>query len=72
MYNFENYSVILLGDFNVKSESWSVNDTTTDEGTILENSTSLYEMKQFISAPAHILQDFTSCIDLIFLNQPNL
>ena len=29
--------VILLGDFNAKSKSWSVNDTTTGKGTILKN-----------------------------------
>ena len=44
--SFDPHFVILLGDFNVKSKSWSVNDTTTEEGTILENITSLYGMKQ--------------------------
>ena len=34
--------------------------------------TSLYGMKQMISAPTHILQHSSSCIDLIFVNQPNL
>ena len=34
--SFDPNSVILLGDFNAKSKSWSVNDTTTEEGTILE------------------------------------
>ena len=63
--------MILLGDFNAKSKSWSVNDIT-EEGTILENLTSLYGMKQLISAPTHILQHSSSCIDLIFVNQPNL
>ena len=29
-------------------------------------------MKQLISAPTHILQHSSSCIDLIFVNQPNL
>ena len=41
---FDPYSVILLGDFNAKSKSWSVNDSILGEGTILENFTSLYEM----------------------------
>ena len=57
--------------FNSKSKSWSVNDTTTEEGTILEHLTSFYGMKQLISAPTHILQHSSSCIDLIFVNQPN-
>ena len=64
--------VILLGDFNAKSKSWSVNDTTTEEGTILENVTSLYGMKQLMSAPTYISQHSPSCIDFIFVNQPNL
>ena len=29
-------------------------------------------MKQFISAPAHILEHSSSYIDLIFVNQPNI
>ena len=64
--------MILLGDFNAKSNSWSVNDTTREEGTILENLTALYGMKQLISDSTHILQHSSSCIDLIFVNQPNL
>ena len=63
--------VILLGDFNAKSNSWSVNDTMT-EGTLLENLTCLYGIKQLISAPTHILQHSLSCIGFIFENQPNL
>ena len=42
--------------FISKSKSWSVNDTATEEGTILEHLTSFYGMKQLISAPTHILQ----------------
>ena len=64
--------VIFLDDFNPKSKSWSVNGTTTEEDTILENITSLYGVKQLISAPTSILQHSSSCIDLIFVNQPNL
>ena len=51
---------------------WPVNNTTTKEGIILGNLTSLYGMKQLISAPTHILQHSSSCIDLIFINKPNL
>ena len=62
--------MILLGDFNAKSKSWSVKYTTTEERTILENLTSLYGMKQLITAPTNILQHSSSCIDL-FVNQSN-
>ena len=68
----DTHFLILLSDFNAKSKSWSVYDTTIEEGTILENVTSLYGMKQVVSVPAHIFQNSSSCIDLIFVNQPNL
>ena len=58
--SFDPHFVILLDDFNAKSKSWSVNDTTTEKGTILENLTSLYGMKQLISDPTHILQHSSS------------
>ena len=64
--------MILLGDFNAKSKSLSINVTTTEESIILQNLTSFYGMKQFISSPTHVLQHFSSFIDFIFVNQPNL
>ena len=70
--SFDPHFVILPGDFNAKSKSWSINDTATEEGTILENVTSLFGLNQLISDPTHILQHSSSCIDLIFVNQPNL
>ena len=42
------------------------------QSTILEYLTSLYGMKQLISPPTHILQHFSSCINLIFVSQSNL
>ena len=71
-FDHEMRFVVLLGDFNAKSKSVSVNNTATEGGTISENLTSLYGMKQVISVPTHILQHSSSCIDLIFVNQPNL
>ena len=64
--------MILPGDFNAKSKSWSINDTTSEECTILENLTSLYGMKQLIYDPNHILQHSSSYTDLVFVNQPNV
>ena len=58
--SFDLHFVILLGDFNAKSKSGSIYDTTTEEGTILENVTPLFGLNQL------------TCIDLIFVNQPNL
>ena len=44
----------------------------TAEGTQLDYLTSLYRMKQVITEPPHILENSSSCIDLIFSNQSNL
>ena len=49
----------------------SANDTTTPEGAQLGSITSLYGTKQLISEPAHIFQQSSGCIYLIFTNQPN-
>ena len=61
----------MIGDFYPKSCNWSINDTRTTEGDQLDSITSLYYMKQLILEPNHILQWSSSCIDLIFSNQPN-
>ena len=61
--------MILLGDFNAKSKSWSVSDTSTEEGKALEN---LNGVKQVISVPTHISLHFSSCIELIFVKLPSL
>ena len=63
---------VVLGDFNAKSTTWCDKDTTTFEGTRIEALTALYGLHQIISEPTHILPNSTSCIDLIFSDQPNL
>ena len=60
--------VMMIGDFNAKSYNWSINDTTTPEGSQLDSIASLYGMKELISEPTHISQQSSSCIDLIFTN----
>ena len=42
------------------------------EGTQLEPIASLKGMKQLIGESTHVLENSSSCIDLIFTNQPNL
>ena len=31
-----------------------------------------YDLKQVINEPTHLLENFSSCIDLTFISQPNL
>ena len=47
------------------------NDHVTRESIEIETLASFYELSQLNSGPAHILQNSSSCIGLIFTNQPN-
>ena len=70
MYSQKASFVLMIGEFNANSCNWSMNGTTTLERIQLDSITFLYGMKQLISEPTHILQHPSSCIDLIFTNQP--
>ena len=63
---------IIISDFNARSNNWCSSDKTTYEGKKLESFTSQCGFKQVISDPTHILESSSSCIDLIFMSQPNL
>ena len=39
---------------------------------VLNYFTSLYGMKKVITEPTHISESSASCIDLVFINQPNI
>ena len=67
-----NQSTFMTGEFNVRSSSWWSDDINTVEWMRLESITSYYALHQIINEPTHILPSSTSCIDLIFTNQPNL
>lgn len=66
------FMVLIIGDLNARSKTWWTDDTTTSEGSQIEALTSSYGLMQMISDPTHILQNLSSCIDLLFTNQPNL
>ena len=40
--------IVVLGDFNIKSKNWYINDTTTTEGANIEFVTSQYGLRQII------------------------
>ena len=63
---------IILGDFNARSKSWRQNEINTSECTKIDALTSYHGLHQLISQQAHILANSSSCIDLIFTDQPNL
>ena len=63
---------MFLGDFNTKSNSWYRNDSTDIEGSKIDILTSTFGFHQIINEATHILNNSSSCIDLIFTSQPNL
>ena len=62
---------VILGDFNARSSTWWSNDITNINGTLIDSLTTTHGFKQLISDATHILPKLTSCIDLIFTDQPN-
>ena len=63
---------IITGDFNARSVSWWSNDINTTEGLKLSSMPSSVGFTQLINEPTHIQSSSSSCIDLIFTDQPNL
>ena len=63
---------IILGGFNARSNNWWQGDTQTSEGSWIDYLTTSYGFQQLISEPTHILENSSSCIGLIFTDQPNL
>ena len=72
IFETNRFLVIALGDFNAKLCQWYKNDKTTTEGSKVANLSSQYGLKQIINQPTHILNNSSSCIDLLFTSQPNL
>ena len=66
------FLVVVIGDFNVKSSNWYCRDKSSLEGDTVNNITKQYGLHQVIREPTHILDNTSSCIDLIFTSQPNL
>ena len=63
---------VLRGNFNACSRSWWASNTNTPEGMQLDALTSSYGLQQLVNEPTHLLPSSSSCIDLIFTDQPSL
>ena len=61
---------IIMGDFNAQSSDWCKYDISNNER--IDSVTSIHGLEQLIYEPTHILSNSSSCIELIFTNQPNL
>ena len=66
--NRKMHFVLITSDFNAKSRNWSTNDTTTAEGGHLNFLVTLQYLNQLIIEPTHILEHYSTCINLIFTN----
>ena len=66
------FLIVLIGDLNAKSKNWYSHDKTSHEGNEIENVTAQFGLQQIIKGPTHISNTSSSCIDLIFMSQPNL
>ena len=64
--------IFIIGDFNAKLSTWNHDDPDTNEGIEISTITSSYGLTQIINEPTHILPNSSSCIDLLFTNQPNM
>ena len=60
--------MVVPGDFNAKSNSWYANDNINTEGSKIDTLTASFGFNQIINEPTHILNNCSSCIDLIFIH----
>ena len=56
------YLMVVLDDFNAKSNSWYSNDSTDIEGSKIDSLTSTFGFHQIINEAAHILSNSFSCM----------
>ena len=60
------FLVVVISDFNVKSNNWYYRDKSSLEGDTVDTITNQYGLHQVITEPTHILDNTSSCINLIF------
>ena len=65
------FLTVFLGDFNIKSNVWFKGDKTSYESSKIDTVTSQFGL-QLIHEPTYFVADSSSCIDSIFISQPNL
>ena len=72
LQNLNPHFTMILGNFNATSYSWWSKDILPVEGNHIDFLTSMLGLHQAISGPTHILSQCSSCINLIFTDQPYL
>ena len=71
-FNSNPFLTTVIGDFSAKSNNWSEGDRSTIEVSKIDFLTSQFGLSQIIKEPTHILENTSSCINLIFTTQPNM
>ena len=61
----------VIDDFNAKADNWYSHDKTSFESSTIESIISWFILHQLINEPTHLLQNYYSCINLIFTSQAN-
>ena len=72
MANHNLLLIVVLGDFNVKSENCYKHHRTSSKGARIDALTSQFGLQQIIKEPTLIFAESSSCIDLIFTAHQNL
>ena len=70
--NTKPFLSVITGDFNARTSCWWSEDINTSEGLKLLSLTSANGVSQLINEPTHLQTSNSSCIDLIFTDQPSL
>ena len=63
--------IVVLGCLNSRSPAWWSKDITSLDDTQTDSLTTVHGFKQIILDPTRILPRSSSCIDLVFTDQPN-
>ena len=56
--NLNTFLIIVLDDFNVKSENWYKHDKTSYEGAKTDALTTQFGLQQIIKEPSHVLAEY--------------
>ena len=66
------FLLVVLDDFNVKSENLCKHGKTSYKGANWMLRPCNLKLQQIIKDPTHILAEFYSCLDVIFMSHQNL
>ena len=65
-------SSIVNGDFNARTSKWWSSDKETFEGRAIHSLTTSAGYTQLIDQPIHVINNSSSCINLVFATNPDI